>query len=95
MHVIGTISVGVVGVAAALFAAPASAQQDAPQASVKCDRPVGAREQNTNQAMLAALLKRRAEVERLGTAESRHDALAFLDNRISQTNARIAACAKG
>ena len=49
-----------------------------------------ARDQATNRAMLDALLKRRAEIERsAATEESRRHAIEFLDIRIAQLRSRI------
>ncbi len=51
---------------------------------------VAAREKATNQALLKALLQRRAEVARsAGSAERRRDTLQFLDSRIAQLRSRM------
>ena len=48
-----------------------------------------AEERATNSALLAALLKRRAELIEAGGAKSNSAALEFLDKRIAQLKSRI------
>jgi uncharacterized membrane protein len=64
---------------------PASARPaNAPAADTK------AQDRATNEKMLAALLQRRADVVAApGTAESKRDALAFLDRQIARVRAEL------
>jgi hypothetical protein len=70
--------------------APLSAHQKV-QSAERSAAAVQIRDRNTNQAMLDALLARRADVARsAGNAESRHSALKFLDRQIAGVRSRLA-----
>jgi hypothetical protein len=68
-------------VAASAFQAPAVALPQEPAAQV--DAAARARDRATNQALLAALRQRRAEVAQMPNANN-SDALAFLDRQIDR-----------
>lgn len=69
-------------------AAPALAQP--PAAKSEAAALVAQRERDTNNAMLAALVQRRAEVvASTGNAEGKVHALRFLDTRIAEVRKRL------
>ncbi len=80
--------------AALVIGTPVLARQDAPRvaAQAACEHPGDAAALKTDQQLLDALRKRRAEVAQTGTPDTRREALAFLDNRIAAMRARVAAC---
>ena len=70
--------------------APVSARQKVQSAQGGASA-VQTRDRNTNQAMLDALLQRRADVARSASnAESRRSALQFLDREIAKVKSRLA-----
>ncbi len=81
-------SAAVVAFASLAIHGPASAQQA--QSVDRSDPMVEQRERDTNQALLAALLNRRAAlIDAPGSAESKREALSFLDGRIEQVRRRL------
>lgn len=69
-----------------MVAAPSSAQQPEGKTAQAEDET---RVQDVNGELLEALLKRRAEVAQSASAESKRDALDFLDRRIAEVRSRI------